>query len=102
MISAGQVLFKKTSERLIGRHDEGFLSIAFDPVFIAALVLYGTATLIWIYVLKLVPLSYAYSFMALTFVMVPLLSLLFLGESLNWRYYLGTVFIIVGLIVANG
>jgi len=59
MIAAGQVLFKQTSERLIARSDAGFLSIAFDPIFIAALFLYGFATLIWIYVLKTVPLSYA-------------------------------------------
>lgn len=102
MIAAGQVMFKRTSERLLARTDAGFLSIAFDPVFIAALALYGTATLLWIYVLKTVPLSYAYSFMALTFVIVPLLSLVFLGESLSWRYAVGSALIIAGLIVTQG
>lgn len=102
MIAAGQVLFKKTSERLLARSDASFISIAFDPVFIAALALYGFATLLWIYVLKTAPLSYAYSFMALTFVIVPLLSLLFLGESLSWRYGAGSVLIIAGLMIAQG
>lgn len=102
MIAAGQVLFKQTSERLITRSDAGFLSIAFDPIFIAALFLYGFATLIWIYVLKTVPLSYAYSFMALTFVIVPLLSILFLGETLSWRYGVGSALIISGLVIAQG
>ena len=102
MIAVGQVLFKRTSERLLARSDAGFLSIAFDPVFIAALVLYGTATLLWIYVLKVVPLSYAYSFMALTFVVVPLLSLMFLGEALSWRYWVGSAFIMAGLIITQG
>jgi len=99
MIAAGQVLFKRTSER---RSDAGFLSIAFDPFFIAALALYGTATLLWIYVLKAVPLSYAYSFMALTFVIVPLLSFIFLGESLSWRYGVGSALIITGLAITQG
>lgn len=101
MISGGQVLFKKTSERLLARTDSSFLSIAFDPIFVAALALYGVATLIWIYVLKTAPLSYAYSFMALTFVIVPLLSLAFLGEGLSWRYGVGSLFIIAGLIIAQ-
>jgi len=102
MIAAGQVLFKRTSERLLARSDAGFLSIAFDPFFIAALALYGTATLLWIYVLKAVPLSYAYSFMALTFVIVPLLSFIFLGESLSWRYGVGSALIITGLAITQG
>ena len=102
MIAAGQVMFKKTSQRLLTRSDAGFFSIAFDPVFIAALALYGTATLLWIYVLKPVPLSYAYSFMALTFVIVPLLSLLFLGESISWRYAGGSALIMAGLVVTQG
>lgn len=102
MIAGGQILFKKTSERLLTRGDAGFLSIAFDPIFITALSLYGTATLLWIYVLKVVPLSYAYSFMALTFVIVPLLSLMFLGESISWRYGVGSALIIAGLIIAQG
>lgn len=102
MIAAGQVMFKKTSERLLERGDAGFLSIAFDPVFIAALGLYGAATLLWIYVLKAVPLSYAYSFMALTFAIVPLLSFIFLGENLSWRYGVGSALIIAGLIVTQG
>lgn len=102
MIAAGQIMFKKTSERLLTRADSGFISIAFDPVFITALALYGTATLLWIYVLKTVPLSYAYSFMALTFVIVPLLALLFLGESLSWRYGVGSALIIAGLIISQG
>lgn len=101
MIAVGQVLFKLTSERLLARQGSGFTSIAFDPIFIAALALYGTATLLWIYVLKSVPLSYAYSFMALTFVIVPLLALAFLGEALTWRYWLGAALIMAGLIVTQ-
>lgn len=102
VIAAGQVLFKKTSERLLSRPDSAFISILVDPVFIAALTLYGTATLLWIYVLKTVPLSYAYSFMALTFVIVPLFALLFLGESLSWKYAIGSTLIVAGLIVTQG
>jgi len=101
MIAIGQVLFKLTSERLLAREGGHFFSIAFDPIFIAALILYGTATLLWIIVLKTVPLSFAYSFMALTFVIVPLLAALFLKEPLTLRYAFGASLIMAGLVIVQ-
>lgn len=97
-IAIGQVLFKLASSRLAASGNDLYMVI-FDPVMILALGLYGGATIVWIYLLKFVPLSYAYSFMALTFVAVPILSILFLGESLNLKYWAGTALIILGLII---
>ncbi|MGB0907340.1 MAG: transporter [Maricaulaceae bacterium] len=102
MIAIGQVLFKMTSERLLARGpNASFISAFFDPIFIAALTLYGSATLVWLLVLKAVPLSYAYSFMALTFVAVPIFAALFLGEYIGPRYVIGSGLIIAGLIVVQ-
>ena len=98
MIAVGQVLFKMTSEKLTSS-GFGFHSIFFEPLFILALVIYGSATLLWIYVLKSVPLAYAYSFMALTFVLVPLLAALWMGETVTMKYAAGAALIIVGLVV---
>jgi len=66
---------------------------------ILALFIYGSATLIWIYLLKFVPLSYAYSFMALTFIAVPVLSIVILNETLSLKYWAGSALIIAGLVV---
>lgn len=99
-IAIGQVLFKMTSEKLVTANAP-FYTVAFNPVFIAALILYGSATLLWIYVLKRVPLSYAYSFMALTFVIVPLLAAWWLGETVTLKYALGSALIIAGLLVVQ-
>lgn len=101
MIAIGQVLFKVTSERLLAGGDAPFYSIVFQPTFILALTIYGSATLIWIFVLKSVPLGYAYSFMALTFVIVPVLAAWLLGETLTIKYALGTALIMTGMIVAH-
>ena len=101
MIAGGQVLFKMTSTRL-STSNSPFTHAVIDPVFIAALALYGVATVLWIWVLKAVPLSFAYSFMALSFVFVPLLAALFLGETLGWRYVAGTGLIMAGLVVVQG
>ena len=98
MIAVGQVLFKLTSAKL-SASGSGFHTIFFEPLFILALVIYGGATLLWIHVLKTVPLAYAYSFMALTFVLVPLLAALWMGETVTLKYAIGAALIIVGLIV---
>lgn len=97
-IAAGQILFKMSGEKL-ARSDAPIYHLAFYPVFILSLIIYGLATLVWIYALKSVPLLYAYSFMALSFVFVPILAYLFLGEAFTLRYFLGTLMIIAGLLI---
>jgi drug/metabolite transporter (DMT)-like permease len=98
VIAIGQVMFKMTSQKLAGAAPVAVQSAFLSPLFLAALTLYGTATLIWVYVLKAVPLSYAYSFMALTFVFVPLLAHFMLGETINTRYLIGIGLILIGLV----
>jgi undecaprenyl phosphate-alpha-L-ara4N flippase subunit ArnE len=102
LISAGQVLFKLTSARAGVANLSGLLAIIRDPYLIAALIIYGFGTIIWVYVLKTVPLTVAYPFMALTFCAVPVLAWLFLGEALTARYALGCALIIAGLFVVHG
>ncbi len=101
MIAVGQVLFKLTSTRLTAEAGTPFYSVALNPLFLLALAIYGSATLLWIYVLKVVPLSYAYSFMALTFVLVPLMAAFFLKEPLTVKYAIGACLIIAGLFVVQ-
>lgn len=98
MIAFGQVLFKMTSQKLVNNSDK-FHTILFEPLFILALIIYGSATLLWLYVLKTVPLIYAYSFMALTFVLVPLLASIWLGEAVTLKYAIGVVLIMAGLLI---
>ncbi len=100
-IAIGQILFKMSSEKLVSDQSP-FHTLAFNPVFISALAIYGLATLMWIYVLKSVPLTYAYSFMALTFVFVPILAFFMLGEQFTVRYFVGAVLIMIGLNVIQG
>lgn len=98
IIAIGQILFKLASERLV-ESGKGLYMVLFDPIMILALALYGGATIVWIYLLKSVPLSYAYSFMALTYVAVPILSIVFLGETIGLKYWAGAGLIIFGLFV---
>ncbi len=98
LIAAGQVMFKLTGMKLAAHPAQPLQAAMLSPVFLGALALYGGATLLWVYVLKTVPLSYAYSFMALTFVIVPVLANLWFGEPLNAKYFLGMGLVIAGLL----
>lgn len=105
MISAGQVLFKLTGGRVEARGDGGIgglLRTLLDPYLLLAFAIYGSATLLWVHVLRHMPLSQAYPFMALSFVLVPIASLLFFGETLGPRYWLGAGLIVAGMLVING
>ena len=100
-ISGGQILFKMASGRMGDANMAGFMRLFLDPVFIVAITIYAAATFLWIYVLRSVPLSVAYTFMSLTFIVVPALSALLLGEVLTIRNLIGAAFIIAGLLVVN-
>ncbi|MFN7164563.1 MAG: transporter [Hyphomonas sp.] len=80
LIAAGQVMFKLTGEKLAAYPAQPFQSAVLSPVFLGA------------------PLSYAYSFMALTFVIVPVLANLWFGEPLTAKYFLGMGLVIAGLL----
>lgn len=101
LIATGQVLFKLTSATAGEFGLRGLFQLLFNPLMITALAIYGIGTVIWIFVLKSVPLTIGYSFMALTFCFVPLLASIFLGEALSLRYFVGALLIIGGMIVIN-
>jgi len=101
LISSGQVLFKLVSARVSAVDAGALRSLVIDPYFIGAMIVYAIATLSWIIVLRSVPLAAAYSFMALGFLFVPILSSVIFDEVLTLRYFLGTVLIMAGLTVIH-
>ena len=101
LIAGGQVLFKLASRSAGAFSAEGLLRLFGNPYLLAALALYGFGTVVWIHVLRVVPLTLAYSFMALTFCVVPLLAHAFLDEALSWRYAAGVALIMLGMVIVN-
>lgn len=67
----------------------------------AALLIYVIGMALWIYVLRQVELTLVYPFMALSFVVVPLLSVLFLGERVDLPYMAGVVLIMGGIYLCS-
>ena len=101
-IAAGQVLFKlgalasnaaPEGASLLVRYLNGYL--------VAAFAVYVIATVAWIYVLKTVPLNFAYPFMALAFVVVPLVAHFFVGEPLAWNHLVGGLVIGAGILIVQ-
>jgi drug/metabolite transporter (DMT)-like permease len=97
LLAAGQILFKRTATPLVGLPmPEQLLALLVQPSFYTACLLYAAATVLWVWLLTHIPLSAAYPFVALSFVVVPVASWWFLGEPLDRRYWTG-----IGLIVAG-
>lgn len=99
-IAAGQLLFKMaaTAPRPDGEAWRLFLS----PTLILGLVFYGTATVAWVWQLRTVPLSRAFPFMALGFVLTPLAASFLFNEATSPRYWLGAALIAFGIVLSIG
>jgi drug/metabolite transporter (DMT)-like permease len=92
-MAAGQVLFKLAAAR------GGVLDILAAPALWAGLVLYALVTLLWVLLLREIDLARAYPFIAFTFILVPALSVLLLGERVGPFYGLGVALIVAGIIL---
>jgi multidrug transporter EmrE-like cation transporter len=71
------------------------------PLILIAIPVYVAGFLTWLVVLSELDLSYAYSFLAITYVLVPVLSRLFLGEQVPAVRWMGIAVICVGLIIVG-
>lgn len=100
MMAAGQFLFRKSALDAPPLSSlSGIAALLINPLFILALVIYGAATLLWVAVLQQVPLSRAYAFTALSFVVVPAAAVFFLGERATIGFVIGLVLVIAGLLL---
>jgi drug/metabolite transporter (DMT)-like permease len=95
VISTGQLLFKVASATLDFRRP--FDAPKGLAVLALALALYAGATLLWVAALKHAPLGRIYPLMALSFVLVPLGSIVLLRETVTPAYWGGVALIVAGL-----
>lgn len=100
-LAGGQVLFKLAALRFTpaARWSDNLLALALNPYLVLAIVLYALLSAVWVWVLTFVPLSTAYPFVALTFVLTVASGALLFGEAVTVRLVLGGLLIIAGLIV---
>ena len=98
-VAVGQILFKITSLSL-GSPDNFLTALLKNLLFWIAIILYGSATVAWILVIRNVPISQAYMFMALTYVFVPILSAIVLKEQIGMTNVVASFLIISGIIIS--
>ena len=100
-LAGGQVLFKLAALRFTpaARWSDNLLALALNPYLVLAIVLYAVLSAVWVWVLTFVPLSTAYPFVALTFVLTVAAGALLFGEAVTLKLVMGGVMIIAGLIV---
>lgn len=97
-MTAGQLMFKAASIDSGKNYGNNFLlSLMANGWFLTAAALYGALTLLWVWILTVVPLSRAYPFVVLSFVLTPLGAALLFGEPLTTNYAIGMALIIIGL-----
>ena len=91
LAAGGQLLLK------VGATGRGQLGEFINLPVGVGLVLYGVGTVVWIYTLANEQLVQVYAFTALTFVLVYLAGVFFLGERLSWVGFIGVGFVLAGL-----
>lgn len=98
----GQILFKVAANAVKTQTDIQLIigTLIRLPAMWLALVFYGATVVAWIWVLRLVPLSVAYSAVALVFIIVPAAGALLFNEPISMRFVLGSIFIGFGVWLA--
>jgi multidrug transporter EmrE-like cation transporter len=76
-----------------------FSGLVQSPMVIVGLGLYGIGALMWLFVLGRAPLSLAYPFVGMGFILTMLAGTLFLGEQLSVARVGGTLLIAAGCVL---
>ncbi len=100
ILAVGQILFKMAASQLSGTGAVWLAALRSWPLW-AGLLLYGIATVLWLLLLRHVPLRLAYPFVGLAFVFVPLMAHWCLGETLHPYTLWGALLISVGVVVST-
>ena len=103
-MTGGQLLFKMAAVRSApeGPFIDRMASLLLNGYFLAALVLYGMLTIIWVWILTFTPLSRAYPFVALAFALTPALGGIVFAEPITARLVIGIALILCGLLFVAG
>jgi len=80
----------KTPGKLIGQ-------LITTPAILAAIPVYAISNVGWLIVLSRLNLSVAYPFLASLYVILPILSMIFLSETLSLQHWVGIVVIGIGV-----
>lgn len=75
--------------------------VFFNPWILSGLFAAFLASLAWMAAMTRFPLSHAYPFMSLAFVLVLFLSAFFFNEPITWPKIVGMILIVAGIVVGS-
>lgn len=93
--SIAQVMLKKAADQ----SHESRLKEYLNPLVISAYCIFLVSTLLTMYALKFVPLTYSPVIEPLSYIFVPVLGAVFLKEKLSKRQLLGMAVMLVGIVI---
>jgi len=101
--ATGQVMLKHGMQVATARvsHDGGSLALraATSPWVLLGLVVFGVSAITWLATLSRLPLSVAYPFNALGYLVILSVSVLVLHERANLMTWLGSLMVVSGLLI---
>lgn len=96
----GQLSFKHgLNNQTLAANIETILKVIFTPYVFIGFMCYGISSIIWLFVLERFPLSIAYPALALSYVLIVLLSFIVLKEPLTVNKVIGSLIIVTGVFV---
>lgn len=108
LATTGQLLLRTGMEKVgyigtarLSRPAQLVLAIARTPQVLAGLVVFAASAAIWLIVLSRVPLSFAYPFVGLTYLLTTLFAKFILGERVPGLRWAGLAMIIAGILVVG-
>lgn len=92
-LAIGQILWKLGMSKMNGFN---IVSIILNPYIIIGAIIYGLATLLWLYILSKEELSLVYPLQSITYVLGTILAIFIFRENVSLLRWIGIVTIIVG------
>lgn len=101
---AGQMLYKiaALSINRSGTSRDLVTSIVANPMLWLAGALYISLSVYWVWLLSFTPMSRAYPFQALAFVLIPLAGVVLFQEPFTVRLGIGIAVIVAGVVIVSG
>ncbi|CAH0120534.1 MULTISPECIES: EamA family transporter [unclassified Paenibacillus] len=98
---AGQVVWKMGLDSQGGLHLNNIAAVLFSPLILLGIVLYGLATVLWLFVLSRLPLSAAYPLQSLAYVIGLVAAWQLFGEAVPPNRWLGAGVIVLGVMIVG-
>lgn len=92
-LAIGQMLWKIGISKI---EEFNIINIALNPYIISGIVLYGLATLLWLYILSKEELSLVYPLQSITYVLGTLIAIFVFKENVSVLRWIGIATIIFG------